>query len=192
LTGASTLPEPRAQKNSDQSIGETLKMKAAILALLFAGSFLATSPASALEKPAGTPVLTITGHVTNKNADSGAQFDLSMLEALPGRKGTMETPWTTGKTEFSGPYLREVLKVAGASGKKLIVKALNDYSAEVPMEDASTIDTILAVRMNGEEMSVRDKGPVFLIYPFDLDKSLYNEKYLSRSVWQIKEIEVTE
>ncbi len=90
------------------------------------------------------------------------------------------------------PYLRAVLAAAGASGKKLVVKALNDYASDVPFEDAQKLDTILAVRMNGEEMSVREKGPVFLIYPFDKDKSLYNEKYFSRSVWQIKEIEVVE
>ena len=39
-------------------------------------------------------------------------------------------------------------------------------------------------------MSIRDKGPLMLVYPFDLDQSLFNEKYFSRSVWQIKEIEV--
>lgn len=167
-------------------------MKTHLIALLFASSMLAGSPALALEKPAGEPILTITGHVTIKNAADGAEFDLPMLEALKGRKASIKTPWTEGDTEFSGPYLRAILDAAGASGKTLIVKAINDYSAEVPMEDAQKLDTILAVRMNGEEMSVRDKGPSFLIYPFDKDKSLYNEKYLSRSVWQIKEIEVVE
>jgi hypothetical protein len=167
-------------------------MKTLFTALILAGSMAMASSAVALDKPAGEPVLTITGHVSQKNAATGAQFDLSMLEHLDGRKATMETPWTTGATEFSGPYLRAVLQAAGASGKTLIVKALNDYAAEVPFEDAEKLDTILAVRMNGEEMSVREKGPIFLIYPFDKDKSLYNEKYFSRSVWQIKEIEVVE
>lgn len=165
--------------------------------LLAAGTFALAAlttgaPALALDKPAGEPILTITGHISQANAGSTATFDLAMLEKLDGRKATMETPWTTGKTEFSGPYLRAVLAAAGASGKKLRVKALNDYASEVPFDDAEKLDTILAVRMNGEEMSVRDKGPIFLIYPFDKDKSLYNEKYFSRSVWQIKEIEVVE
>ena len=40
--------------------------------------------------------------------------------------------------------------------------------------------------------SVRDKGPLFLVYPFDTNPETYNEKYFSRSVWQIKEIEVGE
>jgi len=88
--------------------------------------------------------------------------------------------------------LRSILEAAGAHGTKLKIIALNDYSAEVPVEDAEKLDTILATRMNGETMSVRDKGPLFLIYPFDKDASLFNEKYFSRSVWQIKTIEVSE
>ena len=94
--------------------------------------------------------------------------------------------------QFTGPLLRSVLEAAGAKGSTLTIKALNDYAAKIPMEDATTLDTILATRMDGQLMSVRDKGPLFLIYPFDLDSGLYNEKYFARSVWQIKEIEVGE
>lgn len=31
-----------------------------------------------------------------------------------------------------------------------------------------------------------------MIYPFDTNPQLYNEKYFARSVWQIKTIEVVE
>ncbi len=168
-------------------------MKSMIHTLIFVGALcLFLHRRLCAGQAAGEPILTITGHISETNAGKSATFDLAMLEKLAGRQATMETPWTNGKTEFSGPYLRAVLAAAGASGKKLVVKALNDYASDVPFEDAQKLDTILAVRMNGEEMSVREKGPVFLIYPFDKDKSLYNEKYFSRSVWQIKEIEVVE
>ncbi len=146
--------------------------------------------AMALDKPTGEPILTITGAVSQPNDGTRAVFDAKMLDALPGRDAKMETPWTQGNVEFTGPLLREVLKAAGARGSKLIVKALNDYSAEVPMEDVDKLDTMLADRMNGEVMNVRDKGPLMLVYPFDLDKSIFNEKYFGRSVWQIEEIEV--
>lgn len=104
----------------------------------------------------------------------------------------METPWTEGKTRFEGPLLQAVLEAVGAYGKTLRVTALNDYAAEIPATDATDFETILAVHMNGKPMSVRDKGPVFMIYPFDTNPELYNEKYFSRSVWQIKSIEVME
>jgi hypothetical protein len=151
---------------------------------------LTAANAMALDKPTGDVILTVTGHVANKNAPDGAQFDAAMLDQLAARSGQMETPWTTGKVTFSGPLLKAVLEAAGAEGTTLTVKAMNDYTADVPIEDARAIDTMLAMRMDGKIMSVRDKGPLFLVYPFDTQPELYNEKYFARSVWQIKEIDV--
>lgn len=163
-------------------------MKSIILAAIVAAC--TSTCALALDKPTGDVILTVTGNVTHANVDGTAQFDAAMLDKLASRTGQMETPWTTGKVTFSGPLLRAILDEAGAEGTKLSVKALNDYAAEVPMEDARNLDTMLATEMDGNVMSVRDKGPLFLIYPFDTNPDLYNEKYFSRSVWQIKEIEV--
>jgi hypothetical protein len=39
-------------------------------------------------------------------------------------------------------------------------------------------------------MPVRDKGPLFIIYPFDTDASLRSERYYSRAAWQLKSIEI--
>ena len=48
----------------------------------------------------------------------------------------------------------------------------------------------VALKRNGEYMTVRDKGPLFIIYPFDSDPELKAQKYYSRSVWQVALIEV--
>jgi hypothetical protein len=85
---------------------------------------------------------------------------------------------------------RAVLEAVGAAGTKLKVTALNDYSAEVPAEDFIKLDVILALKKNDAYLQVRNQGPIFVIYPFDLNPSLYNEVYFSRSVWQVKSIEV--
>ena len=150
---------------------------------LIASSLLFASSALALDAPKGPVILTVKGTLAHANVGATAQFDLEMLEKLDGRTGKMKTPWTEGETSFSGPLLRAILNAAGATGSKLQVKALNDYFAEVPVEDAEKLDTILATRQNGKVMSIREKGPLFLIYPFDKDPALYNEKYFSRSVW---------
>jgi hypothetical protein len=39
-------------------------------------------------------------------------------------------------------------------------------------------------------MAVREKGPLFIIYPFDSAPELKNARYYSRSAWQLKAIEV--
>ncbi|MCI5078683.1 molybdopterin-dependent oxidoreductase [Oricola sp.] len=153
---------------------------------------LCANAATALEQPTGSVILTVKGAITQTNSDGVAKFDQAMLAALPGREAMMKTPWIEDETRFSGPYLRAVLDEVGSKGSKLIVRALNDYAAEVPASDAIEFDTILAIKMNGKPMSVREKGPLFLIYPFDTNPNLYNEKYFTRSVWQIMEIEVVE
>ncbi|MFD1747123.1 molybdopterin-dependent oxidoreductase [Rhizobium helianthi] len=161
-----------------------------IFNLLAAAVIFIAPSAFALDAPKGPVILTVKGDLAHPNMGKTAQFDLEMLEKLAGRQSTVRTPWTEGETTFSGPLLRSVLEAAGARGNKLLVRALNDYFAEVPRDDADKIDSILATRQNGKVMSVRDKGPLFLVYPFDKDPSLFNEKYFSRSVWQIKEVEV--
>ncbi len=165
-------------------------MRTFATAVLLIVTASATAGAGQLDRPAGDVILTVTGNVENTNVDGAAVFDVAMLEALTGRSATMETPWTTGATTFEGPLLEAVIDAAGGHGKRLLVKALNDYTAEIPIEDTTAFETILAVKMNGAPMLVRDKGPLFLIYPFDRNPDLYNEKYFSRSVWQIREIEV--
>jgi len=51
---------------------------------------------------------------------------------------------------------------------------------------------LLAYLRNGETMSVRDKGPVWLIFPFDDEPKFQNEEYYSRSIWQLDQIEIVE
>ncbi|WP_198038335.1 molybdopterin-dependent oxidoreductase [Skermanella stibiiresistens] len=146
--------------------------------------------AGTLAAPAGPVVLTVTGKIDNTNAPSAAQFDLAMLEALPGRVARVTTPWAEGVNDFKGPLTRALLEAVGARGTKLKVTALNDYSAEVPFEDFMKFDVILAVKKNDAYLPVRNQGPIFVIYPFDTTPNLYNEVYFGRSVWQVKSIEV--
>ena len=152
---------------------------------------LTPAQADPLAAPSGDVILTVSGKIGNTNgADSTARFDLPMLQAMASREGTMETPWTKGKVTFKGPLGRALLEAVGAQGKTLKVVALDDYAVDVPVEDLVQHDVILATEMNGKPMSVREKGPLFIIYPFDKEPGLYNEKYFSRSAWQVKSIVV--
>lgn len=150
--------------------------------------FLMTlAPATAVEMalPTGAAILEVNGAITNSNADGEAIFDLEMLDALPQRVTKATTPWYTGEHEFSGVIIRDLLDYLGASGDSVTFSALNDYASEIPMEELKKLPVILATRVDGQELSVRDKGPLFVIYPFDLDSTLYNEVIFGRSVWQV-------
>ncbi len=145
---------------------------------------------AALARPAGTVVVTVTGAIRHTNRDKAAVFDLDMLEALPQRTLRTATPWHSGVVAFTGPTGVAFLDAVGATGQTLVIAALNDYKVRVPVQDLRQHGVVLATRLNGERMRVRDKGPLFLIYPFDDDPALKSEAYFNRSIWQIKTIHV--
>lgn len=165
-------------------------MKYLLTLVLLAHATLAT--AGTLPAPEGPVVLTISGNISNTNGPEGASFDRAMLDALEQRETTASTPWFDGPRDFEGPLATALLEAVGAEGSAIKVVALNDYAAEVPIEDVRAYPVIFATRLNGELMSVRDKGPLFLIYPFDEFEDLFNEVHFGRSVWQITRIEVLE
>ena len=147
-------------------------------------------PAFALDAPAGPVVLTLTGKVSQPNAGARATFDMAMLERLPQHSFVAKTPWYAQPRKFTGPLLRDVLAAAGAQGQTLRAIALNDYVVEIPAEDAARYDVVVARLLDDKPMLVRDKGPLFIVYPFDDKPELRNALYFSRSAWQLKTIEI--
>lgn len=162
------------------------------LALFLSAMLAIALPASAseLERPSGDIILTVTGNIARTNAPDAAEFDLAMLEALAGDRITTETPWFEGTQTFEGPLLSDLLDTLGAEGETLRVTAINDYAAEIPISEIRDYPVILATRLNGRTMSIRDKGPSFVIYPFDRAPELYDEVHFGRSVWQVTSIEI--
>lgn len=146
--------------------------------------------AQPLPEPNGAVILTVSGKITNTNFGDRAVFDREMLEALEQKVTETTTPWTETKDRFEGPLGRALIEAVGVDGAEvMIITALNDYSSEVPVSDFIEIDAILALKHNDAYMRVRDKGPLFVIYPFDDEPKLKNELYYNRSVWQIRAIE---
>ncbi len=141
--------------------------------------------ASALDQAKGKVILTVSGKVGEKNSAAGAQFDLRMLEKLPQQTFSTMTPWDKKPITFTGPLLRDVLGAAKASGTTIKAAALNDYQTSIPLEDAQKFDVILAHKMNGENIPVKTKGPLFVVYPYDSKPELRSTTYYDRSAWQL-------
>jgi hypothetical protein len=160
-----------------------------------AGAMLAVllapwTAARALDRPAGPVVLTIIGRVHKPNAGKTAQFTMAMLEQLPQRSFETRTPWYDGVHKFTGPLLRDVLAACGAQGSNVRAIALNDYRVDLPFEDAQRFDVLVARLLDDKPMAVRDKGPLFVVYPFDSHAELRSTVYYSRSAWQLKTLDV--
>ncbi len=143
-----------------------------------------------LPVPKGPVILTVEGEISRFNDGERAVFDRAMLEQLGIHVTQTTTPWADGQQRYEGPLVRKLLEAVGAKGDTLDITALNDYSAPAPIADYYDHDVILALKENGAYMRVRDKGPLFIVYPFETSPELNNEVHYNRSVWQIKTIRV--
>lgn len=144
--------------------------------------------AQELAKPTGDVVLTIDGVIGKSNVDGRADFDIEMLRAMPAVKIKTTSPWTDGPAEFEGVSLEALFKTVGATGKSIKAAALNDYIADVDPATIISSGAILAYRMNGSDISVRDKGPLWIMFPFDDQPQLKAEPIYSQSVWQLRKL----
>jgi hypothetical protein len=165
------------------------RRRRALVAGMAAGA-LGVPVARALEAPAGPVVLTVTGKVALPNDGKRAVFDMAMLERMPQDSFITRTPWYAQPRKFTGPLLRDVFAAAGAQGTTVRAVALNDYRVDFPFEDSQQYDVLLARLLDDKPMPVRDKGPLFIIYPFDSNPQLKNAVYYSRSAWQLKLLDV--
>jgi hypothetical protein len=161
-----------------------------ILAFAVGVTFGITLPAHALEPAKGKVILTISGNVGEKNAANAAVFDMAMIEKLPQRSFTTMTPWDKQPIKFVGPLLRDVLAAAKATGSTIKAAALNDYQTSIPLDDAQKFDVILAHKMNDQDIPVKTKGPLFIVYPYDTKPELRSSVYYERSAWQLKSMAI--
>src|SRR5258708_2760784 len=154
--------------------------------VLMAGVALAAT----LPQPQGKALLEVSGTVANTNAPEKAVFDLAMLEGLGVTKTQTSTPWTDGRPVFEGVLMRVLLDNVGAKGTTVTAVALNDYKVDIPIADFAQYPIILAYKMDGQELKVRDKGPLWIIYPQDDFPDLKNKQTQAKWVWQIKELRI--
>jgi hypothetical protein len=148
--------------------------------------------ANELAMPKGDVILTVTGMISTTNVDESAQFDLEMLEALDKTEIETSTIWTEGTHSFEGVSLAVFAERLGIEGTTLRATAINDYAVDIPLSDAVENGPIVAYRMDGNTMSVRDKGPLWIIYPYDGNADYRSEVIYSRSIWQLDRIEAVE
>lgn len=161
---------------------------------IFLSLFPAIAPACAADMapPQGEVVLSVTGAIGCTNDGAAARLDRALLESLPQRTFRTTTIWTDGVQEFTGVALADLLRSLDASGKTVIARAINDYQIDIPVDEVSEEAPIIAYRMNGAPMSIRDKGPLWIVYPFDDNPRFQSEVAYARSVWQLAQIEVTD
>ncbi|SDX69755.1 hypothetical protein SAMN05444006_12512 [Allgaiera indica] len=161
------------------------------LALLWLTASLMSVPAWAVASPRGVVLLTVKRAIPGQGTPSVKRFDMAMLQALPHRSFTTTTIWTKGPQRFEGVLLRDLMRALGAPpGAMLLAHAQNAYSARIPLSSATDPGPIIAYLRNGKPMSLREKGPLWLVFPYDADRRWQTEVVYSRSIWQLDQITI--
>lgn len=131
-------------------------------------------------------LLTLSG-----NVEGGERtFTDADLLALPQVSFETATNWTEGNLTFSGPSLASVLEAAGAGDGDLTLAAINDYVVSMPRAVVEAGAPIVANRIDGAPFSRRDKGPLWIVFPYDSDERFRSETIFAYSVWQLAGISV--
>ncbi|MDN3702224.1 hypothetical protein ACFFUO_07630 [Vibrio artabrorum] len=128
--------------------------------------------------------LTVFDHLGQKH-----EFSREQLLSLPQKEITTSLPWVEGERVYSGVTLLAVLETINVPiSPKVIFVALNDYKVAVPQDDFFDYQPIIAIKQNGKFMSVREKGPYWLIYPISSNPDINNADFYAKMIWQIRDI----
>jgi hypothetical protein len=169
-------------------MGDVKKLHVLAALLLFHFGPPAAASACDLGEPKEAVILTVEGQIKGCGGGLETRFDLAMLEALPKSEVKTENPWEVGLVSYEGVALGDLLAALGANGTVLTFSALNDYRADITVADAQATGAVLAYRRNGELMTVRSKGPLFVVFPFTSNPLLQTEERYAQSVWQVTRI----
>ena len=152
------------------------------LACVFSSDLQLATPGPAR---AESPALQVLG-VEDREVD----LSLDQLEAMPQVTVETENEFSNGLVRYRGPLVRDILALAGLDGGDTVrFTAANDYFVDIPTGDFREYDAILAMEANGERLSRREKGPLWLMYPISQHAALRDPVYLRRLIWQVVRIE---
>jgi hypothetical protein len=136
-------------------------------------------------KPTQAVILEVTGKISQFNDQKKLLLDREQLLSFKQVEVKTATPWTDKLTRFKGPLLRDVLAASGSTGDFIYAKAVNEYAVKIPINDAQMYSVILAIEQDDQELTIRNKGPIWLIYPWSGSADLKQDKVYSRSIWHL-------
>lgn len=133
---------------------------------------------------ADEPILTVAGIPGGVR-----ELALDDLREMGATDLTTSTPWTDGAETFTGVSGRRFVEVLGANGTEVVAEGLNGYRVVIPFAVLGSDDAVVAYARDGEPMSVREKGPLWIVFPFDADRRFLGDTYRTYSIWNLTRLE---
>ncbi|WP_420958399.1 molybdopterin-dependent oxidoreductase [Burkholderia gladioli] len=118
-------------------------------------------------------------------------FSAEELGAMPQYTIITSTPWTARST-FVGVRVEDILKKVGVASGTFRLAAYDGFiSQTIYVSDVMKYHPIFATSMNGEQLQIRNFGPIFTIFPRDLHPDVFNNyRFEASFARQIKALEV--
>jgi hypothetical protein len=142
-----------------------------------------------LERQPNT-LLVISGNLDSESVDNKIAFDMNSLLDLPATEVTTNNRWLPGPVKFTGIRISDLLNSVGAQSNEIEARAANEYKFRLTNIDFDKYPIIVAYMKDGKPMSVRELGPLWIIFPFDDFPELLNDRNEAASVWQLTDIEI--
>ena len=161
-----------------------MKLLAGILLVLLAGF------AKANTEPV---ILSIYGDIVLDDGQyQRLDFTLSELQALAQAEVITAHPWSAEVHHYQGIDLAALLKLLFADKeiKNLNLEGLNGFSMALEWSKISDFSPILAFQEDGNLMSRRNKGPLWLMLAYDQAPKVQQADFLHYMVWQLRTIRV--
>jgi hypothetical protein len=156
-----------------------------VLPALSRALLIAVLSIGALSAAAEEPALVLVGE-----GNETIELSLEQLEEMPQATVATENEFSDGVVTYRGPLVRDVLALGGLGDLESVrFTAANDYFVDIPTTDFRDYDAILAMEANGEKLSRREKGPLWLMYPISDHSALRDPIYMRRLIWQVVRIE---
>ena len=127
--------------------------------------------------------------LANSGCESAVQLNSTELLALPQQKFVTHHSWSDKAETFSGPLLQDVLNTTCNNSEKIKLTALNDYAIDMDFNEVKKYQPIIALSVNGKRLSVREKGPLWVMLPLDEHK-ITDRSLDGIMIWQLSDIEI--
>jgi len=129
--------------------------------------------------------------LTIEGAGSKTQtLTYDMLRDLPMVDYQTTTIWTDGIQKFQGVPLKALLADMAHGMSEVKATAVNDYAVSIPLSEINDEAPIIAYKVNDKRMTLRGKGPLWLVYPYDRSSQYRSEIVYSRSIWQLTRLQL--
>ena len=143
-----------------------------------------------IPRPGKSVVLTVVGATAGNTASGNIEFDIATLERIGLVRFTSKNRWYKEPMTYEGVLGSAFLDAVGVPDRATTIRAtaLNDYVVRIPIEDLRRWPVVLALTLNGKYMSIRDKGPIWIVYPNHVFEELAGPAHQGKWIWQLKEI----